>query len=443
MSDNALNNKGINRRKFLSIAGGIVAGGVASELMAEPSAEAGLQQTTAPHFDNTPVEPFWGEHQSGIVTPSQKHTYFATFDLTTQSKQDVVGLLRYWTSAASRMTVGETAEPFAPDSTQPAADSADALGLSPERLTLTFGFGPGLFLSDGVDRFGLLKLRPDALVDLPRFNGDQLQPTYTGGDISVQACADDPQVAFHAVRQLSRLAYGTAQIRWAQAGFLPNAAPGQTHRNLMGFKDGSSNVSQRSEPQLDKYVWVKSEGPDWMENGSHVVVRRARIALEHWDRMPLSFQEQAFGRHKYSGAPIGGKSEFEAIKLDASDKDGNPIIAENAHVRLAAAASNGGAQILRRPYSYNDGLSFTSERWPPWRQGMEFDAGLLFICYQQDPRTGFIKIFDMMSKIDMINQFVTHVGSGIFACPGGVKPGEYVGQRLFEMGEVGQHRIIF
>ena len=103
-----------------------------------------------------------------------------------------------------------------------------------------------------------------------------------------------------------------------------------------------------------------------------------------------------------------------------TDKDGNPVIAENAHVRLAAAASNDGAQILRRPYSYNDGVNFTAERWPPWRQGMEYDAGLFFICYQRDPRTGFIKIFEKMAKFDMLNQFVTHTGGGLFACPGGV-----------------------
>ncbi len=101
-------------------------------------------------------------------------------------------------------------------------------------------------------------------------------------------------------------------------------------------------------------------------------------------------------------------------------------------MRLASASFNDGAQILRRPYSYNDGVNFVSERWPPWRQGMEFDAGLLFMCYQQDPRTGFVKIFDQMSKIDMLNQFTTHVGGGLFACPGGIAEGGYVGQALFE-----------
>ena len=99
-------------------------------------------------------------------------------------------------------------------------------------------------------------------------------------------------------------------------------------------------------------------------------------------------------------------------------------------MRLAASAANDGAQILRRPYSYNDGVDFTAERWPPWRQGMEYDAGLLFICYQRDPRSGFIRIYEKMSKFDMMNQFVTHVGGGLFACPGGVGEGEFIGQQL-------------
>ena len=62
---------------------------------------------------------------------------------------------------------------------------------------------------------------------------------------------------------------------------------------------------------------------------------------------------------------------------------------------------------------------------------MTFDAGLLFQCYQRDPRTGFIRIFANMAQFDMLNQFTTHVGGGLFACPHGVGPGQYIGQDLF------------
>jgi deferrochelatase/peroxidase EfeB len=441
------------RRGFLTRTAGLVAGsafgaGAATEVLAK--ADDG-----APRESKSQSELFWGMHQGGIVTPLQSHTYFAVLDLVTTERDEVIKMLQAWTSAAARMASGLPIEPFeetdlsysadaittttvtsmdeTPSPTTVAApDSGEAHGLPPARLTLTFGFGAGLFVKDGKDRYGIAKHRPEALVDMPRFVGDQLVEAHTGGDLSVQACSDDPQVAFHAVRQLVRLAYDFVQIRWTQTGFMPNFGAKQTPRNLMGFKDGTNNLAITDPAAMSKFVWVGGEGPDWMRGGSYLVARRIRIALEHWDRTKVDFQEQTVGRHKASGAPLGMKSEFAPLDLDATDKDGNTVVAENAHVRLATAASNGGAQILRRPYSYNDGVNFTAERWPPWRQGMEYDAGLFFICYQSDPRTGFIKIFENMAKFDMMNQFVTHVGGGLFACPGGAVKGEFIGQRLFD-----------
>ncbi len=435
---------GASRRGFLGAAGGLVAvAGTAFGVRAETAGEARGITPAASGPGAVLTVPFRGEHQSGILTPLQSHTVFAALDLTAAHRAEVVGLLRRWTEAAERMMAGNTAGPLGTDLTQPAADSGEALGLAPSRLTITIGFGPGLFERDGHDRYGLGSQRPEALAELPRFNGDQLAPERTGGDLSVQACADDPQVAFHAVRQMLRLAYGAAEARWLQTGFTANYAARDTPRNLLGFKDGTQNpiaepprekVDGTVRPVLgpDKVVWVGEEGPAWLRGGSYVVMRRIRMSLEHWDRTEVDFQEQVIGRHKVSGAPIGADSEFAPLDLDAQDKDGNPVIAENAHVRLAAAASNGGAQILRRSYSYNDGVSFTAERWPPWRQGMLLDAGLLFVCYQRDPRQGFTRLFEPMAKLDALNQFTTHVGGGLFACPGGAGPGEFIGQRLFE-----------
>ena len=401
-----------SRRGLLAAAGGLLAGAAAPR---------GAHAAPQPG-----IEPFRGEHQGGIITPAQRHSYFAALDLTAKSATDVVALLRSWTEAAARMAAGETANPLGADPSVPAGDSGEALGLPPSRLTVTFGFGAGLFSKDGTDRYGLASRRPDALVDMPAFNGDQLVAAHTGGDLSIQACADDAQVAFHAVRQLVRLAYGTAQLRWTQAGFIAGYAAGETPRNLMGFKDGTINPK----PPFAA-VWVGSDGPDWMRGGSYLVTRRIRISLEHWDRTEIGFQEEVIGRHKYSGAPLGSRNEFAPLELDAMDQDGNPVIAENAHVRLAAPEANDGAEILRRAYSYNDGVSFTAERWPPWRQGLMYDAGLFFVAYQRDPRTGFIRIFENMAKLDALNQYTTHVGSGLFACPGGIREGEFIGQRLF------------
>ena len=420
------NATGSSRRGFLINAGvGVAAAGMA--FGARAATDDQKTHLSAQTHSKNAIEPFLGPHQAGIATPQQAHTYCAVFDVATAKRDELIAMLKAWTVAAARLTSGQTAGPISQDQTQAAADSADAIGLAPQRLTLTFGFGGSLFVKDGTDRFGLAAHRPEALVDLPHFNGDQLVDAQTGGDISVQACADDAQVAFHAVRQLARLAYGAATIRWAQTGFLSKPSDGGTARNLMGFKDGTQNPKN-----FDKVVWVGDEGPTWMRGGCYVVLRRIRIALEHWDRTEVDFQEQVVGRHKYSGAPLGKKDEFDAMDLDAVDKDGNPVMPDTAHVRLATAASNDGAQILRRGYSYNDGVNFTAERWPPWRQGMEYDAGLFFVAYQRDPRTGFIKIFENMAKLDMMNQFVTHVGGGLFACPGGIGPGEYLGQKLFE-----------
>jgi len=438
------------RRGFLT---GVA--GLAGAALGASAANPALAKTEAP--DTAParvdVEPFRGRNQAGIITPAQSHTYFAALDLTTAKREDVVRLLKAWTGAGDRLASGKPIEPIETvelaynyDTTSTVVttagdkptqtivslpDTGEAHGLSPARLTMTFGFGAGLFEKDGKDRYGLVKQRPAALADLPHFAGDQLAADRSGGDLSIQACADDPQVAFHAVRQLVRLADDVAQVRWAQTGFLPNFASGQTPRNLMGFRDGTRNPSIADPAMMEKFVWVGAEGPNWMQGGSYLVVRRIRIALEHWDRSKIAFQEETIGRHKVSGAPIGQKREHDALDLDAKDKDGNYVIAENAHVRLAAAETNNGAQILRRPYSYNDGVNFTAERWPPWRQGMEYDAGLFFICYQRDPRTGFMPLFEKMAKLDMLNQFVTHVGGGLFACPRGVAPGEFIGQELF------------
>ncbi|HEY1615168.1 MAG TPA: iron uptake transporter deferrochelatase/peroxidase subunit [Rhizomicrobium sp.] len=415
-----------SRRGFLKGVG--VAAAAGASLRATDAAAA-----VAKHEQLQPVtsiEPFHGLHQAGILTAPQHQTYFAAFDIITDKPDAVRTILRNWTAAAEQLSRGQAVEQPANDTYAVGGDTAEAMDLAPARLTLTFGFGPGLFIKDGKDRFGLAARRPEALIDLPRFAGDQLVEGHTGGDLSVQACADDPQVAFHAVRQLARLASGVAALRWTQTGFLPNTPSGKSPRNLMGFRDGTNNPSVGDTDAMQKFIWA--DAPGWMNGGSYLVARRIRIALEHWDRMALNIQEQYIGRQKYSGAPLGAHAEHDPVNLEATDKDGNFVIAGNAHVRLANEASNDGARILRRSYSYNDGANFVAERWPPWRQGVEYDAGLFFACYQRDPRTGFVKIFDRMAKLDMMNQFVTHVGGGLFACPGGIAPGEFIGQRLFD-----------
>ncbi len=413
-----------SRRLFLAAAGGLA--GAASAASVE-AARAQIMPSQ-PQPARADAEPFYGAHQGGITTPMQENSYFAAFDILAGDRGDVIALLQRWTLAAARLTQGLPAEPGAQDVRQPPLDSGETLGQSPARLTLTFGFGPELFSANGQDRYGIAHLRPAALVDLPRFNGDQLVAGQTGGALCVQACADDAQVCFHAIRQLARIGDAVVQLKWVQAGFTNAGKVAGTPRNLLGFKDGTMNPTIAQAPPI---VWAGAEG-GWMQNGSYMVARRVRIFLEHWDRMRVAFQEQTIGRHKVSGAALGATAEFDAPDFDAADADGNPVIPDNAHVRLAAPVNNGGSQMLRRSYSYNNGASFVAERWPPWHQGIEYDAGLFFQAYQKDPRDAFIRIFDKMARLDALNQFTTHVGGGIFACPPGTRPGGYIGQTLFE-----------
>jgi deferrochelatase/peroxidase EfeB len=428
----------MNRRAMLR--GGLLVGGgaVAGGAFGAVSGTALAQQQSAPQ-----TEPFWGAHQSGIVTDTQRHTVLASFDLNTTSRDDVVALLQAWTALAGKLAAGDsttiplyqgkgTTDAYA-DATGAAtpADSLETWQLGPERLTLTIGFGPGLFTRDGSDRFGLAAKRPAQLVDLPRFPGDQLDPAESDGDLFLQACADDPQVAFHAVRAIARIAPDVAALRWTQVGFSPSGAAG-TPRNLMGFKDGTLNSNAHPPTDLDATVWAGTDGPPWMRGGSYLVYRRIRITLEHWDRLAPNLQEQVIGRAKTTGAPLGGAHEFEPLDLNKRDAEGDQVIPANAHVRLAAPEVNDGAVVLRRAFSYNNGTTPFVERWPPWRQALEYDAGLLFLAYQKDPRTAFIKINQRLALSDALNQFTTHTASAIFAIPPGAQhPGDWIGRTLF------------
>ncbi|MDE8344736.1 MAG: iron uptake transporter deferrochelatase/peroxidase subunit [Acidocella sp.] len=416
-----MSNEAPSRRHFL---GGTAAGLIGTAIEPARAQLAPSDARAAP----AQAEPFYGPHQGGILTPMQDSLYFAAFDLSATTRADLIALLKSWTIAAARLTAGQPAEPGRQSTDAPPLDTGEALGLDPSRLTITFGFGPDMFTLNGADRYGLGAQRPAALVDLPRFAGDELVAGQCGGALCIQACANDPQIAFHAIRQLARIGYGQATLKWVQTGFSTANKTNGTPRNLMGFKDGTMNPTAAAAPPI---VWAGAEGPAWMAGGTYMVTRRIRIALEHWDRMKIAFQEQTFGRHKTTGAPLGGTNEFEPANFTATDANGDYIIPETAHIRLAAPVNNGGAAILRRSYSYNDGANFVAERWPPWHQGIEYDSGLFFQAFQQDPRTGFIKLFARMSKIDALNQFTTHVGSAVFACPPGTREGGFIGQTLF------------
>jgi deferrochelatase/peroxidase EfeB len=408
----------ITRRRLLASAGagaaGVGIGGATGFLVGQETAEA--------KSDGTGSVPFYGEHQAGIDTPAQDRLHFAAFDLVTESRAELREMLREWSQAAAEMTAGSMVGDANDVQPAPPDDTGETVGLLPSRLTVTLGFGPSLFEHRGL---GLRGKRPAALREIPPLPADELNPAESGGDICVQACSDDPQVAFHAVRNLARIGRGTVVMRWSQLGFGRTASTSRsqdTPRNLMGFKDGTANIRAEDTGAMQKFVWVGDEGPAWMRGGSYLVTRRIRMLLEIWDRSPLEDQELTIGRDKYKGAPLGGKDEFEPLDLEA-ESGGEPTIPVDAHVRLASASANSGERILRRGYSFTDGVDESLG---------ELEAGLFFIAFQRDPERQFVAIQRRLGSSDALNEYIKHVGSAVFAVPPGARRGGYVGETLLD-----------
>jgi deferrochelatase/peroxidase EfeB len=416
----------ITRRGFLGTMGGVVAGGSLVGARGDRALAAvdGLIPATGETI------PFYGARQAGVTTPAQRHGVFAVFDLQTQRRSDLIALLQRWTATAANMCAGRPADPLRPGLEAVEPDSGAALGLGPAKLTINFGFGPSLFGMGAPDRFGLRDRWPMALVEMPAFPGDRLTSVTSGGDLTVHACAEDPQVAFHAVQQLARAGAGTTTIRWSQNGFNETSASDGAPRNLMGFKDGIVNPTTDSE--LDRFVWVSaSQDQDWMLGGTYLVVRRIRMLLGSWDDQSLEAQQRAIGRHKLSGAPLGERVDTDPLDLGARGLDGDLVIPSDAHVRLASAAENWGQMLLRRSYAFANGVS------PLPGLGTSvgtdaLDAGVLFFAYQQNPRLAFIPIYTRLAANDALRHFTVHTASAIAALPPGVSgPGHWVGEALF------------
>lgn len=370
-----------------------------------------------------------GRHQPGITTPVQDRLHFAAFDITTTSRARLISLLKEWTEAAERMMTGGSAGPVGPvegDYRLPPDDTGEAIGLPPSRLTITFGFGPGLFVdAEGTDRFGLADRRPGLLEELPHFPADVLDPARSNGDLCIQACADDPQVAVHAIRNLARVGFGTVAVRWSQLGFgrTSSTTSGQeTPRNLFGFKDGTKNVLAEESAALEEHVWVQPEddGGDWLARGSYLAVRRINMTIETWDRQGLGDQEALVGRTKATGSPLSGGQEHDDPDF-AMPGRGGPIVPKDSHVAVVHPDHNDGVRILRRGYNFVDGSTDLGS----------LDAGLFFLAYVRDPAKQFIPMQTAMAKNDAMMEYLKFTGSALFAIPPGAGEGEYVGQALF------------
>lgn len=353
---------------------------------------------------------FYGEHQAGITTPQQRNIYFLVMDLHTDKLDDVKQMFKDWTTYAANLTQGKNIKAYEKNPFVPPTDTGEADSMGAYGLTLTFGISPSF-----LKKMGLTHKQPKEFQDLPKFPRDQLRENLTGGDICIQSCAEDAQVAFHAVRQLVRQARSNITMRWSQSGFVGFDTGNQTPRNLFGFKDGTAN--QSTIKAADKNLWA--DAPDWMKGGTYLVTRIIQMHLETWDRTSLKGQEDTFGRHRDSGAAIGQKGEFDTFDVHAKDAQGKAVIPEISHMGLAKRT---GVEMLRRSYSYSSGINPATG---------QFDSGLLFISFQKSPEQ-FIIIQNALGRLDKMNEYTTHIGSGLFACFGGILQGGYIGQALFE-----------
>jgi deferrochelatase/peroxidase EfeB len=413
--------KNISRRQMLKITGATAVGtAVVASGMSGAAKVFGFDFFDDDSSANNKIS-FYGKHQPGITTGAPAHVYFASLNVLVSSKQELQELFKMWTPLAVRLMNGEQLENPSKGGFTPPKDTGESKGLDASNLTLTFGAGPSLFDNK---KLGLGSKRPAELKDLPHFPKDQIDDNYAGGDLCIQACADDPQVVFHAVRNLIRAASGKVSLKWTQTGF--NSTPmkkkkKETPRNLFAFKDGTVNPNVKSASDLREVVWVQpGESKNWMTGGTYLVVRKIQMHLETWDRTSLKAQEETFGRHRDTGAPLGKKNEFDEMDVHAKDEKGNPHIPANSHVALAKQVKD---RILRRGFSYSSGLIDETGA---------YDAGLLFISFQKNPQQ-FITIQNKLGRADKLNEYITHRGSGLFACFPGITKGSYIGEKLFSI----------
>lgn len=250
----------------------------------------------------------------------------------------------------------------------------------PGDTTFTVALGPSFY-----DRLGLTA--PPLLRAIPRFPHDRLNPQISDGDILVQMCSDDPDAIRAVFPLLAKASAGATVRRWQEYGFLPPGPKGETPRNHFGFKDGTENPTPA---EADRWVW----NPD---GSTYLVYRRIRMDVSEFGALPRTRREAAIGRDLITGAPLGAEREHDPVNLFAKSPHGRYIIPVNAHVRLAHSRLDGGARMLRRGYSYDNGPD---------------DRGLLFLAYMRDPAL-FVRVQERLDRSDAMSKFVEHRASAV------------------------------
>lgn len=393
---------GSTRRQFLL--GGAIAGvGAVAAVgvdLALNNQENGTKPVSAP-MNGEQTVPFFGAHQAGVDTAAQAHGVFVGLDLRVDVDRDgITRLMRILTDDAARLTQGLPA----------LADSEPELALSPARLTITFGFGPGLIARAAA-------AGPSWLAPLPAFGVDQLRPEFSDGDLLLQVAGDDPLTVAHATRMLLKDARGFASIRWTQQGFrraYGTERPGTTMRNLFGQVDGTTNPEPGT-ADFDEVVWC-ADG--WLTGGTGMVIRRIRMDLDKWDRLDRGGRDASVGRTLANGAPLTGTEEFDEPDFEAKTSIGFPVIPQFAHIRRARG--DGAERIFRRAYNYDERPI-----------GAEVsESGLIFVSFQADIERQFIPMQRRLDELDLLNEWTVPIGSAVFAIPPGCAEGGFIGDTL-------------
>lgn len=248
---------GLSRRNLLGVAATAPLGAVVAK--ATQASAASPQD----HIDLSKSYPFYGQGpQAGIQTAPQRYSQFMAFNLTSLNPRDIQILLARWSAAIAQMMAGKPVGLVDPERDNAVVlETGEALDLGPASLTVTVGLGPKVFS----DVKGLEDYKPPLMRSLHDLPGDALKAELSGGDLAVQACADDPQVTYHAVRILARIAKatGVASTRWAIMGFgRASAGPGQTTRAIC-----SASATARATSPHRKIMTVLS-GSRMAQNGS-------------------------------------------------------------------------------------------------------------------------------------------------------------------------------
>ncbi|MFJ9434288.1 Dyp-type peroxidase [Streptomyces sp. NPDC101490] len=383
---------GVGRRRALLTGGAVLAAGIG----AATGELARGARTDVRASDNAPAAPipFHGARQAGVTTPQQPATQVVSFDLPrTSAEADRKTLREVLGALTGSLAASASAAP--PD--------ARLQGGGTTRLTSLVGIGPALAARLRLDV-------PASLTALSAFPDDRLDPLRSDGDVLVQLCAADRwslTVAAELVGAAARAAGATT--RWTQSGFLPHTPPGSTPRNLFGSKDGTANPDRAA---ADRWVWGP---PGAHRDGTVLVYRRIHMDVAGFAALPEGHRDRAMGRRMRDGSPLSGTAEHDEPDIYAKNPNGSYVVPATAHVRLASPRFDGGARMLRRSYSYDDGPD---------------DRGLLFCAFMRDPRQ-FTRVQERLSARDALNPFLEHRASAVaYVLPGAPSAG-VLGERLW------------